>query len=141
MGALFLGIAWYMRRHYAWLKNLATVEQVAADLEVDAEGLDRLAKGREIKPRVILDGVPHYNLNDLGEAALLLRSSSPPNEETLLRAAPSAATDDSSLLLPSSAPGEAVETLEEVSATWQPAVSDNDTAYQPLSTSPSERDA
>ena len=102
MGALFLGIACYMRRHYAWLKNLGTVEQVAADLEVDAEGLDRLAKGREIKPRVILDGVPYYNLSDLGEAALLLRAASPNAEETLLRTAESSKTDDTTLLQPAS---------------------------------------
>jgi hypothetical protein len=123
MGILVLGIAWYMRRHYAWLQCLATVEGVAADLGVDPEGLGRLAKGRDIKPRMILDGVAHYSATDLGEVGLLLRASAPPVEAILMRPAGSARTDDSILLQPSSKTEQSADSRDHphASVAWLPA--------------------
>jgi hypothetical protein len=111
VGALFLGIGWYMRRHFHWLGDLTTVDQVAADTGVEPENLDQLAKGRAIKPRVILNGVPVYNPADLGDVALLLRAAEPPADDLLLRPAQSARTDSSTLLHPSRATAEADQVI------------------------------
>jgi hypothetical protein len=118
VGALCLGLAWWMKRHYEWLKRLATVEQVAAHVGVDREHLDRLAGGRAIKPRVIMDGTPYYDPADLGEVAVLLRASEAPPDDLLLRPAPSARTEDSLLLQPAS---ESVEAGQATAVQGQPA--------------------
>lgn len=101
LGCIHLAISWWMKRHDAWLNGLATIREIAADIGVDPDQLDRWAAGFEagqIKPRVILNGRPFYNPADFGEAGILLRAASAPAGEELLRSAESARTDDQLLL-------------------------------------------
>lgn len=98
IGAVLLGLGWWMKQLYVRFSDLATVEEVAERLGVDADELDDLAAGKEMRPRAVVNGKAVYDPADLGDVALLLRVASPPPDATLLRPAGSARTDHETLL-------------------------------------------
>jgi hypothetical protein len=98
VGLLHLGLAYggvlFMRRFAA----LATAEQLATDLHVEPAELEELVSGSRVRPKAIINGEPHYDPADFGEAATLLRAARRPDEE-LLRAAGGTASAEPGHLL------------------------------------------
>jgi hypothetical protein len=103
----FLGCVALARMHRRVLQSVSE-EDLCQRLGMDQETLQRWTQERQIKPRFLVIGRPHYELNDFGEAALLLRGcSSPTRAEELLRAGtmPDATPTDQLLHIPSDAQG------------------------------------
>lgn len=98
-GAVFGGVGTWalkMRRH---ILSLSSEDKVCQTLGLDARALEQVAEERAIKPRIIINEQPYYDLSDFTEAMSLLRASSAPTQpDTLLRPAAYSETSPDLLL-------------------------------------------
>jgi hypothetical protein len=88
-GVVFTGIGLWALAMYRRIRTLSRPEQVCATLGLDDTLLEKIVVEKGIKPRIIINERPYYDLNDFTDAGLLLRASSAPaaQPETLLRPA------------------------------------------------------
>jgi hypothetical protein len=88
-GVVFTSIGLWSLAMYRRIRRLSRPEQVCATLGLDDAMLARIVAEKDIKPRIIINERPYFDLNDFTDAGLLLRASSAPAAppETLLRPA------------------------------------------------------
>ena len=114
-GVLFTAIGKWalgMHRHVA---ALSPTEQVCQKLGVDEATLVQMAEARNIKPKIIINDEPFYELSDFTEAMTLLRASQEPEaqQKELLRAASGGSTTPAEeLLRPNLATSQVTTTAE-----------------------------
>jgi hypothetical protein len=89
-----------LRRRY---RDLAPIEELAQRTGTPELSFLLAAREKGINPRCIIDGREYFDVNEMGEAAVLLRASeSPEPQATLLIPAGNTLVDESALVRPSS---------------------------------------
>jgi hypothetical protein len=111
-GVVFTTIGLWALAMYRHIRRLSRTEQVCATLGLDDAMLERIVAEKGIKPRIIINERPYFDLNDFTDAGLLLRASSAPAAQpgTLLRpASGSAETAPDTLLRAAASRENAIE--------------------------------
>jgi hypothetical protein len=93
-----------MNRQRRRIGQLATLEQASKDYGIEAEEISAAVGAKGVKPRMIINGEPYFDLADLSETAALLRAAPAPPHEGLLRAAESVAPAEKTLVRPMDGP-------------------------------------
>lgn len=94
-------VTWFAYQQHRIFSHLQEPDDLAAQMGMTPEELERLAEEKDIKPKVYFNDVPLYNPEDLIQAKILLRPSAEPvASATLLRAAaPTASPTEQEQLL------------------------------------------